>query len=188
MAEATVVTLFGSAVPAVTAASVADGTLVTSLITLAGRAVPVGEVELALLAEAGLWVVLITMKATTMTMTPRMLPPVHSIRLRTSRLCSAARCAAILSRAFSRLTLVALPITRPMTDANGRPARVHRRRHHGMRLPRSWAADGWIDPFPAAQAAIWAREVKPSLDRIFATWRAAVAGLIMSSSAMPLLL
>ena len=57
-----------------------------------------------------------------------------------------------------------------------------------MRLPRSWAADGWIDPFPAAQAAIWAREVKPSLDRIFATWRAAVAGLIISSSAMPLLL
>ena len=57
-----------------------------------------------------------------------------------------------------------------------------------MRLPRSWAADGWIDPFPAAQAAIWAREVKPSLDRIFATWRAAVAGLMTSSSAMPLLL
>src|ERR1700691_4132044 len=57
-----------------------------------------------------------------------------------------------------------------------------------MRLPRSWAEDGWIDPFPAAQAAIWAREVKPSLDRIFATWRAAVAGLITSSSAMPLLL
>ena len=57
-----------------------------------------------------------------------------------------------------------------------------------MRLPRSWAAYGWIDLFPAAQAAIWAREVKPSLDRIFATWRAAVAGLITSSSAMPLLL
>ena len=47
---------------------------------------PVAEVESELLAGVGFWVVLMTMKATTMTMTPRMLPPVHSIRLRTSRL------------------------------------------------------------------------------------------------------
>ena len=87
MAEDTVVTLFGSAVPAATDASVADGTLVTSLITLAGQggARRRGR-NSALLAEAGFCVVLTTMKATTMTMTPRMLPPVNSIRLRISRL------------------------------------------------------------------------------------------------------
>ncbi len=161
---------------------------VMSLITLAGRAVPVAESAPAVFAGGEFWVVLTRMKATTITMTPRMAPPVSSIRLRISRLRWAARCAAILSRAFSRLTLVALPMSRPMNGPNGGPARLHRRRHQGMRLPRSWAEDGWIDPFPAAQAAIWAREVKPSFDRIFATWRAAVAGLITSSSAMPLLL
>ena len=187
MAEDTTVTLLVLAVPVPTEARVEVGTVVMSLITLAGRAVPVGEVELELV-EAGLWVALKTMKATTMTTTPRMLPPVHSIRVRISARRCAARCAAILSRALSRLFLLALPITRPMNGAQWWPARVHRRRHQGMRLPRSWAADDWIDPFPAAQAAIWAREVKPSLDRIFATWRAAVAGLITSSSAMPLLL
>ncbi len=187
MAEDTAVMLLVSAVPVPTDVSVEAGTLVTSLTTLAGSAVPAAEVE-PVPVEAGLWVALITMKATTMTTTPRMLPPVMSSRLRTSALRWAARCAAIRSRALSRLFLLALPITRPMNGANGGPARVHRRRHQGMRLPRSWAADGWIDPFPAAQAAIWAREVKPSLDRIFATWRAAVAGLITSSSAMPLLL
>ena len=89
------------------------GTVVMSLITLAGRAVPVGEVELELV-EAGLWVALKMTKATTMTTTPRMLPPVHSIRLRISARRCAARCAAILSRALSRLFLLALPITRPM--------------------------------------------------------------------------
>src|SRR6185437_16416177 len=37
----------------------------------------------------------------------------------------------------------------------------------------------------AAQAATWARELKPSLPKILATCRAAVAGLMVSSSAMP---
>ena len=106
------VTLFASAVPVPTAARVEAGTVVMSLTTLAGRAVPVAESAPAVVV--GLCVVLITMKATRITMTPRMPPPVHSIRLRISRLRCAARCAAILSRAFSRLTLVALPITRPM--------------------------------------------------------------------------
>ena len=69
------------------------------------------------------------------------------------------------------------------------PARLHRRAHHGVRPPR-WRAAGVLgnEPFPAAQAAIWAREVKPSLARIFATCRAAVAGLITSSPAMARLL
>src|SRR5581483_9442895 len=41
---------------------------------------------------------------------------------------------------------------------------------------------------PDAQAATWARELNPSLARMFATCLAAVAGLITSSSAMALLL
>ena len=40
----------------------------------------------------------------------------------------------------------------------------------------------------AAHAAIWVRDENPSLARMFATCRAAVAGLMNSSSAMALLL
>ncbi len=55
---------------------------------------------------------------------------------------------------------------------------------------------GWLDAagrarsscLSAAQAAICAREENPSLARMFATCRAAVAGLMTSSSAMALLL
>ena len=40
----------------------------------------------------------------------------------------------------------------------------------------------------ATQAAIWVRDLKPSLARMLATCRAAVVGLMHSSSAMALLL
>src|SRR5450759_1581449 len=61
---------FAYALPAPTAPSVAAGTLVTSLMTLAGRAVRPSEPVL-----GEFWLALMTMKATTTTMTARMLPP-----------------------------------------------------------------------------------------------------------------
>ena len=54
-----------------------------------------------------------TTKATTMATTARMLPPVMNRRLRLSARCAAARWAAIFSRAFCCLILVALPIACP---------------------------------------------------------------------------
>src|ERR1022692_1547257 len=79
---------------------------------------------------------LMTMKATTTTTTARMLPPVMKIRLRISVFRAAARCAAILSRAFSRLILVALLIACPMNGRGRSPAGVHRRALHLVKLPR----------------------------------------------------
>src|ERR1039458_7735464 len=105
--------------------SVADGTVLTSLITLAGRVAPVGELAPAE-AEAEFPVnALMTRKATTITTTPRMLPPAMKIRFRRSRRRSAARCAAIRSRALSPFTLLALPISRPREWCYSVAGRVH---------------------------------------------------------------
>src|ERR1039457_6452651 len=122
---------FAYALPAPTAPSVAAGTLVTSLMTLAGRAVRPSEPAL-----GEFWLGLMTMKATTTTMTARMLPPVMKIRLRISAFRAAARGAAIFSRAFSRLILVALLIACPMNGRGRSPAGVHRRALHLVKLPR----------------------------------------------------
>src|ERR1035438_2910269 len=73
------VTAFETVVPGPIASSVAAGTLVMSLMTPADRAAPVGEVPEPVLAA--LWLALMTMKATTKTMTARMLPPVMKIPL-----------------------------------------------------------------------------------------------------------
>src|SRR4030081_1913244 len=120
------VTDFAYAVPDPTAVSVLAGTVVRFLATLAGRAVPPGELAEAEL-DAGLLVALMTMKVTTTTTTARMLPAVMKTRLRLSARCAAARCAAIFSRAFSRLILVALLIACPMNGCRRSPAAVHRR-------------------------------------------------------------
>src|SRR5450631_3337827 len=128
------VTAFETVLPGPIAFSVAAGTAVMSLITLAGSAAPVAEVPEPVLAE--FWLALMTMKATTTTMTARMLPPVMKIRLRISAFRAAARCAAIFSRAFSRLILVALLIACPMNGRGRSPARVHRRALHLVKLPR----------------------------------------------------
>jgi hypothetical protein len=61
----------------------------------------------------GEFIDLTTMKATTMTITASTLPPVMNMRLRCSARRSAARCAAIFSRAFCCLILVALLIVNP---------------------------------------------------------------------------
>src|SRR3954470_14644366 len=58
-----------------------------------------------------------------------------------------------------------------------------RRRQH-----RVYARAGQVRPLSTAQAATCAREAKPSLVRMLVTCLATVAGLITSSSAMPLLL
>src|SRR5215467_3893147 len=92
--------------PLPTAARTLGGTLVTFLATLAGRGVRAA----ALGGVAGELIDLTTMKATTMAMTASTLPPVMNRRLRRSARCSAARCAAIFSRAFCCLILVALPM------------------------------------------------------------------------------
>src|ERR1022692_4462082 len=104
------VTAFETVLPGPIAFSVAAGTAVMSLITLAGSAAPVAEVPEPALTE--FWLALMTMKATTTTTTARMLPPVMKIRLRISAFRAAARCAATLSRAFCCLILVALLIDR----------------------------------------------------------------------------
>src|SRR5262249_45301522 len=118
--------------PSPTFASVLTGTLVMLLATLAGRgarAVEVGVVD-------GELIDLTRMKATTMTMTPSTAPPVMNRRLRCSARFSAARCAAILSRAFCCLILVALPIAQSSEkDLSVRPAAVYRRALPGLAVP-----------------------------------------------------
>src|ERR1700730_3069438 len=132
------VTDFAYAVPGPTAVSVLAGTVVRFLTTLGGRAVALAELaEL----DAGLLVALMTMKATTTTTTARMLPAVMKTRLRISARCAAARCAAIFSRAFSRLILVALLIACPMNGCRRSPAAVHRRALHLMKASR-WCVGG----------------------------------------------
>src|SRR5215470_16289784 len=92
--------------PLPTAARALAGTPVTLLATLAGRGVRPVEVGVVV----GELIDLTRMKATTMTMTASTLPPVMNRRLRCSARFSAARWAAIFSRAFCCLILVALPI------------------------------------------------------------------------------
>src|ERR1017187_5298841 len=104
------VTAFETVLPGPIAFSVAAGTAVMSLITLAGSAAPVAEVPEPVLVE--FWLALGTIKATTATTTARMLPPVMKSRLRISAFRAAARCTAIFSRAFCCLILVALLIDR----------------------------------------------------------------------------
>src|ERR1017187_979607 len=129
------VTVFETVLPGPIAFSVAAGTAVMSLITRAGSAAPVAEVPEPVLAA--FWLALMMMKATTTTTTARMLAPVTKIRLRTSAFSAAARCAAILSRAFCCLILVALLIERLSYDGRRRsPAGVHRRALHPIKLPR----------------------------------------------------
>ncbi len=109
--------------PLPTVFSVAAGTPVTWLATLAGSSVPVVEVLPELDGEP--WVSLITMNASTITRTTSVLPPVISIRFRRSALRAASRCAAIFSRALCCLILLALPIACPHErvhkESPGRP-------------------------------------------------------------------
>ena len=92
-----------------TVARALAGTLVMFLVTLAGRGVRAAELGVVV----GEFIDLTTMKATTMTITASTLPPVMNMRLRWSARRSAARCAAIFSRAFCCLILVALLIVNP---------------------------------------------------------------------------
>ena len=85
------------------------GTLETALDTLAGR----GVRAFSLAVDDGLFSALMKIKATTMTITASTLPPVMNMRLRCSARRSAARWAAIFSRAFCCLILVALLIVNP---------------------------------------------------------------------------
>jgi hypothetical protein len=97
--------------PAPTVFRVLAGTVETALDTLAGRGVrpfaPAAAVDGGLLSD------LMTIKATTMTITASTLPPVMNRRLRRSARCSASRWAAIFCRAFCCLILVALLIVSP---------------------------------------------------------------------------
>ena len=114
--------------PLPTLSSVAAGTPVTWLATLAGSSEPVTELSPPP-ADAEPWVSLITMNARTITRTMTVLPPVIMIRLRRSALRAASRCAAIFSRALCCLILLALPIARPheRVCTRVRPAALHRR-------------------------------------------------------------
>src|SRR5262249_45411825 len=92
--------------PLPTAARALAGTPVTLLATLAGRG---GRpVEGGVVGDE--LIDLTRMKATPVTMPPAPLPPVWNRPLPCSDRFSAARCAAIFSRAFCCLILVALPI------------------------------------------------------------------------------
>ena len=107
-----------------TLSSVAAGTPVTWLDTLAGSTVrPPAE-----LLDGEPWVSLITMNAATITRTTSVLPAVIMTRLRRSALRAASRCAAIFSRALCCLILLALPIACPHERVHKNPpAALHRR-------------------------------------------------------------
>src|SRR5215831_4470766 len=118
--------------PLPTLARVLAGTPVTWLATLAGRGVRAADVGVVV----GELIDLTRMKATTMTMTPSTAPPVMNMRLRCSARFSAARWAAIFSRAFCCLILVALPIAQSSeNDLSVRPAAVYRRALPGLAVP-----------------------------------------------------
>ena len=96
--------------PFPTLSRVLAGTLVTLLVTLVSAA-PVGPFDADEALVDGLLFALITMKATTIAITARMLPEAMRIRRRCSARRSAARCAAIFSlRLVSTLVLLALPM------------------------------------------------------------------------------
>ena len=95
--------------PLPTFARTLAGTPVTFLVTLAGSGVRPAELGVVV----GEFIDLTTMNATTMAITASTLPPVMNMRLRCSARRSAARCAAIFSRAFCCLILVALLIVNP---------------------------------------------------------------------------
>jgi len=101
--------------------SVAAGTPVTWLATLAGRGVPVLEELPELDGEP--WLTLTMTKARTITRTASVLPPVIRILLRRSALRAASRCAAIFSRALCCLILLALPIACPQEGSVRSPGR-----------------------------------------------------------------
>src|SRR5215475_4138280 len=118
--------------PLPTVARALAGTPVTLLATLAGRGVRPVEVGVVV----GELIDLTRMKATTMTMTASTLPPVMNRRLRCSARFSAARWAAIFSRAFCCLILVALPIAQSSeNDLSLRPAALYRRALPGLAVP-----------------------------------------------------
>src|SRR5215471_4781927 len=118
--------------PLPTLARALAGTQVTLLATLAGRGVRAVEVGVVV----GEFIDLTRMKTATMTMTPSTAPPVMNMRLRCSARCSAARWAAIFSRAFCCLILVALPIAQSSeNDLLVRPAAVYRRALPGLAVP-----------------------------------------------------
>ena len=113
--------------PLPTLSSVAAGTPVTWLATLAGSSEPVTE-ESPAPADGEPWVSLTTTNARTITRTTSVLPPVMIIRLRRSALRAASRCAAIFSRALCCLILLALPIACPHERVHKNPpAALHRR-------------------------------------------------------------
>src|SRR5262249_7857572 len=100
---------------------------VTWLATLAGSSLPVVEELPGLDGEP--WLTLTMMKASTITRTASVLPPVIRSRLRRSARRVASRCAAIFSRALCCLILPALPIACPEERVrNNPPAAPYRRR------------------------------------------------------------
>ena len=118
--------------PLPTVARALAGTPVMLLVTLAGRGVRAVDVGVVV----GEFNDLTRMKATTMTMTPSTAPPVMNMRLRCSARFSAARWAAIFSRAFCCLILVALPIAQSSeNDLGAAPAAVYRRARPGLAAP-----------------------------------------------------
>ena len=127
--------LYERTVPAPTASSADTGTVVTSLITLAGRALPDGEPAarpdvLDVLDVPPL--TLITTSVATTAITASTLPPAIGTRLRTSARRAAARCAAIRSRALlcrsraALLTCSRLPCDASMLPPAHPPARLGR--------------------------------------------------------------
>src|SRR5262252_5051207 len=124
--------LYWGTEPLPTVARALAGTPVMLLATLAGRGVRAADVGVVV----GGLIDLTRMKATTMTMTPSTAPPVMNRRLRCSARFSAARWAAIFSRAFCCLILVALPIAQSSeNDLSVRPAVVYRRALPGLAGP-----------------------------------------------------